>query len=125
MVQNVVNYNISSSKPAFQNAKQLNSSQVMAGQSLSRSFVAADDEDEEEEDDYQGKNDISKILDFELDSVNVSVVAPPRTPLVPSSFQTPKVGSPKTGTKVEEYKLERISNAQHEDEYEYGSEEEP
>ena len=111
VVQNVVNYNISSNKPAFQKTQTLNSSHVMAGQNLSRSFVAANDEyDDEDEEEEKGRGGVTKILDFELEPHNVSVVVPPRTPYIPASIASSMQASLKANTRVEEYKVEKITN---------------
>lgn len=66
VVQNVVNYNIT--KTNFPNKQ---------GAQLSRSFVARDEDDEDEEEAEEANPD-GKILDFELDSVNVTVLEPQR-----------------------------------------------
>lgn len=96
VVQNVVNYNITKTNFPKQGAQ------------LSRSFVA---QEEGDEDSNEGDPAGSKILDFELDSVNVTVIEPQRPSMSLSQF---KVNSPKKGmTYVEEYKVERVQEAQH------------
>ena len=69
----------------------------------------AREEDDEEEEEAQETGG-GKILDFELDSVNVTVLEPQRPSI---GLGQSRVESPKKGmTYVEEYKVERVQEAQ-------------
>lgn len=70
----------------------------------------AQEEADEEEDPQEGNSGGGKILDFELDSVNLTVLEPQRPSI---GLTQSRVGSPKKAmTYVEEYKVERVREAQ-------------